>query len=96
MFGRDRAQTGSHLTLQEKGAIVALITKGADKHEIAETIGCHPNTVKRWARRYDETFDVQRRIGSGRPKKTTPEQDAMLLDAVIANPLTTAQEIAGN
>ena len=46
MFGRDRAQTGSHLTLQEKGAIVALITKGADKHEIAETIGCHPNTEK--------------------------------------------------
>ena len=46
MFGRDRARTGLHLILQEKGAIVALITKGADKHEIAETIGCHPNTVK--------------------------------------------------
>lgn len=82
-----------HLSLQERGGIIALHSRGFSKHEIAETFNCHPNTVKRWIRRYDETIDVLRKPGSGRPRKTTPEEDNMLLDAVRAKPITTAEEI---
>lgn len=91
MFLRERG----HLSLQEKGGIVALLGRGVPVCEIAETIDCHPTTVRRWRTRYARTFDVKRQIGSGRPKKTTPEEDSRLLDSVRAKPITTAQEIAG-
>lgn len=91
MFQRERG----HLTLQDRGAIVALTQYGVDTNQVAELVGCHVNTVKHWNKRYEETLDVKRQIGSGRPFKTTPAQDRMLLDAVRAKPITTAQEIAG-
>ncbi len=91
MFLRERAQ----LSLQEKGAIVGLTQHGVNAAQVAEYIGCHINTVKHWNKRYEETLDVKRQIGSGRPSKTTPAQDKMILDAVKAKPITTAQEIAG-
>ncbi len=92
MFFRERGQ----LTLQEKGGIVALHSHGVSRSAIANTFNCHRNTVNRWIQRYEETLDVHRRIGSGRPKLTTPEEDSMFLDAVRAKPITTAQEILGS
>lgn len=91
MFLRERG----HLTLQEKGGIVALVNDGKSISDVAEIFDCHPNTVKRWVKRYDETLDVKRKFESGRPKSTTREEDTMLLDAVRAKPITTAQEILG-
>lgn len=40
--------------------------------------------------------DVQRRAGSGKPIKTTPEQDGRLFQAVRAKPMTLLQELKGN
>lgn len=85
-----------HLSFQERGGIAALTDHGVSVREVAAKLGCHATTVRRWKRRYEETLDVKRQVGSGRPKKTTPAQDAMLLDAVRAKPITTAQEIAGS
>ncbi len=48
-----------------------------------------------WQRRYEETGDVDRQPGSGRPRKTTPLEDLNIRNAAIAKPITTAQEIAG-
>ncbi len=91
-FLREKA----HLSLQDRGAIVGLSQHGVDAAQVAEIIGCHINTVKLyWNKRYEETLDVKRQIGSGRPPKTTPAQDRMIIDAVKAKPITTAQEIAG-
>ena len=90
----DRTERG-HLSREAKGAIVALTQHGVDAQQFAESIGCHVNTVKHWNKRYEETLGVNRRIGSGRPSKTTAAQDRMILDAVKAKPITTAQEIAG-
>lgn len=92
MFLRERG----HLSLQEKGALIGLAQSGLSKREIAEILHCHPNTVKKWIKRYEETLDVTRRVGSGRPSSTTAAEDQMLLDAVRSKPITTAQEIAGN
>lgn len=91
MFLRERGQ----LTLQEKGAIIALYHEGVSVREISGRFQCHPTTVKRWIKRYEDTLDVKRRFGSGRPNKTTPAEDQMLLDVVRTKPITTAQEIAG-
>ena len=91
MFLRERGQ----LSLQEKGGVAALIDHGVSVREVADRFNCHPTTVRRWKRRFEETFDVKWKVGSVRPKKTTAEQDEMLLDAVRAKPITTAREIAG-
>ena len=45
--------------------------------------------------RFAETGDVLRQIGSGRPCVVTPIQDDMLVVAVSAKPITTAQELSG-
>lgn len=91
MFLRERGQ----LTLQERGALIALHQEEVSVREIADRLECHPTTVKRWIKRYEDTLDVNRRFGSGRPKKTTPAEDQMLLDVLRTKPITTAQEIAG-
>ena len=91
MFFRGRGQ----LTLEQRGGIVALRTHGLSISQIAARFDCNRNTVKRWVSRYEETLDVQRRLGSGRPKITSPEEDTMLFDAVRAKPITTSGEIAG-
>jgi transposase len=64
--------------------------------DIAEVVGCHRETVRRWIQRYEETLDVTRRLGSGRPHKTTPLDDARLLAAVRAKPITSLQELKGS
>lgn len=91
MFFREQGQ----LSLQERGAIVALTNHGVSVREVAGMFNCHPTTVRRWMFRYEETLDVVRKHGSGRPRKSTQAEDAMLLDAVRAKPITTAQEIVG-
>lgn len=93
MFFREQ---GRQLSLQERGAIIALHNQNIPLSEIADQLGCHRTTVSRWIKRHEETLDVNRKIGSGRPKSTTPAEDEMLLDAVRAKPITTSQEIKGN
>lgn len=87
----------SKLTLQERGAIIALRRVNVPISVIArDYVPCDIKTIKLWLRRFDETGDVKRKIGSGRPRITGPQQDEMLVDAVRAKPITTAQEIMGN
>lgn len=89
MFLRERG----HLPLEARGGIAALYDHGVSVREIADRFGCHPTTVRRWAKRYENTLEVKRQPGSGRPRKTTAAEDEMLFDAVRAKPITTAQEI---
>ena len=84
-----------HLSLQQKGSIIALHQRNVAAVAIAHDWGCHRNTVTKWIKRYRENFDVLRKVGSGRPRKTTPDQDAKLFSAVRAKPLTSLQEIKG-
>lgn len=87
---------GRKLNVPKKGAIVALNNRGIPVREIAQQINCSRNTVIKWIRRFEETGSVIRKVGSGRVKKTTPAQDATLLMAIAAKPITTLQELKGN
>ena len=87
--------TSGHLSLQQKGGIIALHQHNVPAVEIAQRVGCHRNTVSRWIKNYRENFDVLRRVGSGRPRKTTPAQDASIFQAIRAKPITTLQEVMG-
>jgi transposase-like protein len=83
------------LTLHEKGALIGRYNSRVPVPNIAQQIGCHTNTVKKWVNRYQVTNDVKRKVGSGGPRKTTQKQDNMLLQAVRAKPLTSLQELKG-
>lgn len=84
-----------HLSLQQKGSIIALhqrnvtsrltLRRMLDATEIPLQNGLH----------YRENFDVLRKVASGVPRKTTPNQDAMFLQAVRAKPFTSLQELKG-
>jgi transposase len=87
---------GRKLNDPEKGAIVALRNRGISVREIAQQINCSRNTVIKWIRRFEETGDVKRKVGSGRLKKTTPAQDATIFMQITAKPMTSLQEIKGN
>jgi transposase len=51
--------------------------------------------VSLWQTQYADTGDINRKNGSGRPKKLTAADEANIALAVEAKPITTAQEIAG-
>ena len=76
MFFRERG----HLSLQEKGAIIALLYRGVSVNEVAEICGVIQLLLGVGCTGMKK--HVERRFGSGRPRKTTPEEDTMLLDAV--------------
>ena len=86
----------NHLNSQEKGAIIGCHSAGQSIRLIARNNGFSQKTVARWVNRYEETGDVERKVGSGRPSKLSPAQLQMLVDAVAAKPITTAQELGGN
>jgi transposase len=86
----------NHLSAQQNGAIIALHQRNAPAVRIARDIGCHRNTVTNWINRYLNTFDVNRQIGSRRPRITTPEQDAKIFQTLRAKPFTSLQEIKGD
>jgi transposase len=87
---------GGHLSLQQKSAIITLHERNVPKNDIALQMECHITTVRKWIRRYEETLDVHRKGGSGRPLKTTPAQDMRIFQAIRARPITSLQEIKGD
>lgn len=93
MFRADRGV--KQLNLQERSSIISFTLYGGSIRRVALDTGFNRGTVRRWRMRFAETGDVLRQIGSGRPCVVTPIQDDMLVEAVSAKPITTAQELSG-
>ena len=93
MFRADRG--AKKLNDQEKGALVGLVEAGWSTRRIAQRVGTSTSTVVYWKNRYEETVEIKRRVapGSGNRRKTTPAEDQRIRDAVLARPITTAQEL---
>jgi hypothetical protein len=49
--------------------------------------------VTKWIRRFEDTGNAKRKVGSGRVRETLPTQDAKLFMAVAARLFTTIQEL---
>lgn len=90
-----RARENKHLNDKERAAIVCYITAGWSLEQIANELGCGKATVLLWKKRYEETGDIVRKGGSGRPRATSTAEDLAIRDSVRAKPITTAQEVAG-
>ena len=91
-----RVRYRKHLNLQERGALIALTVSAGHSHRsVASTAGCSRKTVKRWRDRYEQTGDIIRKPGSGRRSEIDFNKSRMILQAVTAKPITTAEEISG-
>ena len=53
-----------------------MLSAGMSKRRIAAALGCHASTILRLNQRLLQTGSVKDRPRTGRPKVTTPAQDA--------------------
>ena len=70
-----------HCSDFEKGRIIALLEGGKTVAQVAEETGRHKNTIRRWLVRHAEEGEpgMAKRPKSGRPRKTTAEEDAAMV-----------------
>jgi transposase len=92
MFRDNRGR--KHLNEKERGAIIALTSQTVSIKKISQQLGIGEATVVLWQKRHRETGDVDRKNGSGRPPKTTPQEDRRIVQSVQAKSITTALEVA--
>jgi transposase len=80
------AGSHSHLSIEQRWAIVVLHKDNQPASEIAYKVSCHVNTVYHWLSHFRERGDVSDEPRSGRPRGTTAEQDAAFSAAARAEP----------
>ena len=79
-----------------RGRIVGLTEQGLSAREVAQQVGCNIKTVELWRRKFCELGPdglKDHRKHNRRPKKTTPEQDAQILNIVQENPFRAAEHV---
>jgi hypothetical protein len=94
MFRPDRGR--KHLSVSERAGIIALSSVGKPLRQIADALEVSKSAVHYWQKRFLETGELKRKSGTGGKPKLTRENIENIRSAVMAKPITTAQEIAGN
>lgn len=78
-----------HVNELTKGGIIAKIDDGWSVRQTAAFYNVNRNTVLNILRRWRNDGRINRNPGSGRPRKSTAEQDAALINTLRAHPFTT-------
>jgi hypothetical protein len=94
MFRPDRGR--KHLSVSERAGIIALSSVGKSLRQIADALEVSKSAVDYWQKRFRETGELKRELGTGGKPELTRENIQNIRSAVMAKPITTAQEIAGN
>lgn len=85
------------LSTRTKWEIVFLATHRHGPHmtpkQISKEVRCTVNTVKFWLKRFKDNGDVEELPRAGRPRKTTEEQDEVILAAQEEDREATMQDI---
>ena len=74
--------------------IQALHRHGVDHGQIAKAYKVHRSTVRRWAKRDDETGSVAPRRATGRPRKMTPEACKRAQELLLSGQFGLARGVA--
>ncbi|KAK4318803.1 hypothetical protein Pmani_010226 [Petrolisthes manimaculis] len=88
--GMATGRANSVEVISERGRIIGLWESGMPTREIALTTGVSQRSVQRWIKRFEEEGSLHTKPRSGRPRVTTPVDDARILNAVEDQPLTSA------
>ena len=59
----------------EKARAIGQVEAGVPQNQVAALFGVSPGTISKLKAKFRETGDVKDRPRSGRPKKTTPQED---------------------
>lgn len=84
------------LTTKQKYEIVILKEQGYTAQKISQIMNINIKSVYRWLQRYQIDENLGRKIGSGRPKITTVEQDQKLFDELKENKHLNADKLKKN
>ncbi|KAK3886989.1 hypothetical protein Pcinc_004224 [Petrolisthes cinctipes] len=76
--------------IMERGMVIGRYHAGQSYSQISREMGLSRNTVKAWVRRYEEEGHVRTRPRPGRPRVTTPQQDAAIYATSVRTPFKTA------
>lgn len=83
------------LPVEIKSAIITLHNDRKSIKSIAERFDISRSTVRYWIQRFEETGDIKRQNGSGRPRVTNPLQDLRIHQAIRRKPINTAGNVIG-
>jgi transposase len=81
------------LTDVDKGKIICLHDLGWSNSRISRELGYHKSTVAKWVGRWVATGSVVCLKSPGRPRKTTPQQDAQILQTSQNDHFATSRRI---
>ncbi|XP_055922793.1 uncharacterized protein LOC129953576 [Eupeodes corollae] len=81
------------LSIGCKKAIINAANNGRLMQDIALEFCVATSTISRIISRYREQGDINRKVGSGRPRKTTSRLDREIIRQVKVNPFKTAVEV---
>lgn len=82
--------------ITQRGRIIGLWEGDMATSDIAAEIGVSLRTVQRWTRRWQEEGSLATKARSGRPRVTTPEQDARMVTLCQNHPKMSAVHITRN
>jgi len=85
-----------HLCLQSKQFLLGLYNAGMTYKDISSNYQVPRATLSRIIKKFKETKTVERKVGSGRPRKTSETDDHNLILAIKRDRSTTAVEVAKN
>ena len=77
----------------EKGMILQAVAGGLTYNHIAEKLGRGKDGIKKFILRYRESGTLERKEGSGRKRKTTPQTDRRIRRAVTEDREVTSSQI---
>lgn len=77
----------------DRGRIIGLWQSGMTPADVADTMGVSKKTVQRWITRWEQEGSLATRPRSGRPRVTTPDEDARLMAAVDNTPMKTMVDL---
>lgn len=81
------------LSEMQKGMIVGAYIVCRNIHLVARLLKLPRPTVRRWIRRYEQSKSVERKSGSGRPRKTSTRTDRILFRLARINGFATSTEL---
>lgn len=77
-------------TLVLRGRIVGMRETGMSIRNIAENLGISKSTVSLWLKRWEEEGNINNRPRGRPPRKTTAEQDRLIVESAENNPMNNA------
>lgn len=72
-------------TNKQKYEIIIRYELGYSSRQISHDMKINRKGVFRWLKRYNDTQTINRKHGSGRPRKTTIEQDKIIIKSLLDN-----------